>query len=53
MAETDLIGYKRTIRGEKITKNELYRTDEKNKILVDDGVQNTIVDYIRNNIEWE
>lgn len=53
MAETDFIGYKRTIRGEKITQNELYRTDEKSKIIVDDGVQNTIVDYMRNNIEWE
>ena len=53
MAETDLIGYKRTVRGEKITQNDLYRTDENGKILVDDGVEETIVDYMRKNINWE
>lgn len=53
MAETDLIGYKRTLRSEKITPNDLYRTDENGKIIVDDGKEEAIVDYMRNNIKWE
>lgn len=53
MAETDLIGYKRTIRTEKITENELYRTNENGKVIVDDGKEDTIVDYMRKNIKWE
>ena len=53
MAETDLIGYKRTIRSEKTTANDLFRTDKNGKIIVDDGIEETIVDYMRNNIKWE
>lgn len=52
MCEADLIGYKRTTRGPKITPNELYRTDEKGNILVDDGIDTTILDYLRH-IEWD
>lgn len=53
MAETDMIGYKRTIRSEKITPNDLYRTDKNGKIIVDDEKEETIVDYMRKNIKWE
>ena len=53
MAETDLIGYKRTLRTEKITENELYRTNENGKVIIDDGKEDTIVDYMRKNIKWE
>ena len=53
MAETDMIGYKRTLRGEKVTQNDLYRTDENDKIIVDDGDEKAIVDYMRKSIKWE
>ncbi|MFA5831282.1 MAG: N-6 DNA methylase [Candidatus Paceibacterota bacterium] len=52
MAEAENIGYKRTKRGEKPMPNELYRINEKGEILVDDGTQKTILDYMRE-IEWE
>jgi len=52
MAEVANIGYKRTKRREKIMPNELYRVDDKGKILVDDGKIETALDYIRN-IKWE
>ena len=52
MAEVDNIGYKRTKKGEKAQKNELFRTDSEGKVLVDDGVEETILDYIRK-INWE
>ena len=52
MCEAELIGYKRTIRGPKETANELYRQDEKGNILVDDGVEETILDYLRH-VEWD
>lgn len=52
MAEAEHVGYKRTKRGEKPMPNDLYRTDkEDGKILVDDGVKETILDYMRE-IEW-
>ncbi|MBL7159292.1 N-6 DNA methylase [Candidatus Microgenomates bacterium] len=52
MAEVENIGYKRTKRGEKPMPNELYRTDDKGEVLVDDGVMKTALDYMRK-IEWE
>lgn len=52
MAEVDKIGYKRTKRGEKVQPNELYRFDEDGNILVDDGIEETVLDYIRK-IVWE
>ena len=51
MAEVENIGYKRTKRGEKPKPNELFRTDDKGVILVDDGVMETALDYLRL-IEW-
>ncbi len=52
MAEVENIGYKRTKRGEKPMPNELFRTDDKGEILVDDGKQETALDYMRK-IEWD
>lgn len=62
MAEVENIGYKRTKRGEKPMPNELYRTNDKGEVLVDDlpaealvkegGVMKTVLDYMRK-IEWE
>lgn len=52
MAEADEIGYKRTKRGEKVRPNDLFRTEVDGTILIDDGVKETILDYMRE-IEWE
>ena len=52
MAEVDNIGYKRTKRGEKSTPNELYRINEKDEVLVDDGVKETALDYLRK-VQWD
>ena len=51
MAEVENIGYKRTKRGEKPMPNELYRTNDKGEVLVDDGKTETALDYMRK-IEW-
>lgn len=51
MAEADNVGYKRSKRGEKIAINDLYRTNEDGIILVDDGIKETILDYMRD-IHW-
>jgi len=52
MAEVENIGYKRTKRGEKPMLNELYRVNDKGEVLVDDGVKETALDYLRNVI-WD
>ncbi|MBI2552561.1 restriction endonuclease subunit M [Candidatus Uhrbacteria bacterium] len=52
MAEVENVGYKRTKRGEKPMSNELYRTNSKGEILIDDGETRTALDYMRK-IEWE
>ena len=52
MADVSQIGYKRTIRNIKLRKNELYRTATDGTILVDDGVHETVLDYIRD-IKWD
>jgi type I restriction enzyme M protein len=51
MAEVEQVGYKRTKRGEKPAPNELYRTDEAWTIIIDDGVEETALDYLRK-VEW-
>ncbi|HSQ98127.1 MAG TPA: N-6 DNA methylase [Rickettsiales bacterium] len=51
MAEVENIGYKRTKRGEKPMPNELFRTNNKGEVLVDDGIKETALDYLRS-IEW-
>ncbi len=52
MAEVENVGYKRTKRGEKPMPNELYRTNDKGEVLVDDGETKTVLDFMRK-IEWE
>lgn len=52
MAEVENVGYKRTKRGEKPMPNELFRTNDKSEVLVDDGVMKTALDYMRK-IQWE
>lgn len=51
MAETDSIGYKRSKRGEKEMPNTLFRFNETG-VIVDDGVKETILDYMRE-IQWD
>ena len=51
MAEVENIGYKRTKRGENPTPNELYRANDKGEVLVNDGVKETVLDYLRE-VEW-
>lgn len=51
LAEVERVGYKRTKRSEKLMHNELYRVDEENRIIVDDGKHLSILDYMRE-IEW-
>jgi len=52
MTEVENVGYKRTKRGEKPMPNELYRTNDKGEVIVDDGKLETALDYMRK-IEWE
>lgn len=52
MAEVENVGYKRTKRGEKPMPNELFRTNDKGEVLVDDGIMKIALDYMRK-IEWE
>ena len=52
MAEVENIGYKRTKRGEKPMPNDLFRVNEKGEVLVDDGVMETALDYLRG-VEWD
>lgn len=50
-SEVSEVGYKRTKRGERKKPNELYRTDEKGQVLVDDGIYQTVLDNLRD-IDW-
>ena len=52
IAEAESIGYKRSKRGEKAARNDLYRVDEYGKILVDDDNHNTVLDFVRD-IQWD
>jgi type I restriction enzyme M protein len=52
MAEVENVGYKRTKRGEKPMPNELYRVNKKGEVLVDDGVKETALDYLRD-VLWD
>ena len=51
MAEADEVGYKRSKRGERNAPNDLFRIDSNGKVIVNDGVKTSILDYIRE-IEW-
>lgn len=52
MAEVEDMGYKCTKRGEKWMPNDLYRIDTKGKVLVDDGIETSVLDDMRK-ISWE
>ncbi len=52
MAEADHVGYKRTSRGIQKRPNDLFRIDNKKQVLVDDGIYETILDFIRD-INWD
>lgn len=52
VAEAQSIGYKRSKRGEKDAPNDLYRADTYDKTLIDDGINLTILDAMRD-IEWD
>ncbi len=52
MAEVDHVGYKRTKRGEKPMPNDLYRLNTDNEVIVDDGVKQTALDFLRD-VEWD
>ncbi len=51
MAKVENIGYKRTERGEIPMLNELFRINDKDEVLVDDGIKETALDYLRK-IVW-
>ena len=52
VAEAQNIGYKRSKRGEKDAPNDLYRADTYGRALIDDGINLTILDAMRD-IEWD
>lgn len=52
MAEARQVGYKRTTRSEKKQPNDLYRVDDNNIVLIDDGIKETILDFVRD-IDWK
>lgn len=52
MAEAENIGYKRTKRGENKMPNELYRVNINGDLIFDDGINTTILDYMRS-IKWD
>lgn len=52
MAEAENVGFKRSKRGEKPMPNDLFRTDNSGNILVDDGEESTILDYMRK-LQWD
>lgn len=51
MADVNKVGYKRTKRSERKQPNELYRTSEDGNVMVDDGIETTVLDFIRK-ISW-
>jgi type I restriction enzyme M protein len=52
MAEVENVGYKRTKRGEKPMPNQLNRINDKGEVVIDDGITQTALDYMRK-IDWE
>lgn len=52
MLEVDNVGYKRSKRSEKPMPNDLYRIDENGQIIVDDGIKEKALDFLRT-INWE
>ena len=52
MAEAENTGYKRTKRGEKPMPNDLFRTNMDGRVLTDDGIKKSILDYMRE-LNWD
>lgn len=52
MAEAEHVGYKRTKRSVQKRPNDLYRVSSDGSVIVDDGIKETILDYLRY-IKWE
>ena len=52
MAEVDHVGYKRTKRGEKPMPNDLFRLNADGEIIVDDGIKETALDFLRD-VKWD
>lgn len=53
MAEVENVGYKRKSKGQpKKMPNELYRESKNGEILYDDGIKETVLDYMRE-IKWD
>jgi len=50
MANAIEIGYKRTIRGEQKRPNHLFRTDERNEVVIDTKNPKTILDYYKSSV---
>lgn len=47
MAEAEDIGYKRTKRGERPMPNDLFRLDNDGTMMVEDGIEQTVLDMMR------
>jgi len=52
MAEVDHVGYKRTKRGEKSMPNDLYRLNADGEVMVNDGIKETALDFLRG-VKWD
>lgn len=52
MSEAEHVGYKRTSRSIQKRPNDLFRLNENNQVIVEDGIHQTILDYVRD-IVWE
>lgn len=52
MAEAENVGFKRSKRGEKPMPNDLFRVDADGNVQVDDGIEETILDYMRK-LQWD
>jgi type I restriction enzyme M protein len=52
MTEVDNVGYKRTKRGEKPMPNDLFRIDDEGKVIVDDKIKETALDFMRT-LNWD
>ena len=52
MADVQDIGYKRTTRGIKEKRNELFQQNSVGEIIIDEGQEATVLDYMRN-IKWD
>lgn len=52
MAEAENVGFKRSKRGEKPMPNDLFRVDADGNVIVDDGIEETILDYMRK-LQWD